>query len=93
MGRGRPVEGLILTEDERNYLKRQLRRHRVARSLSEQCRIVVRCADGLQSKQVAAELGVSEAMLGKWWCPTSPSMVDPDRQPSASACSGISTCS
>jgi len=54
MGRGRPVEGLILTEDERNYLKRQVRRHRVARSLSERCRIVVRCADGLQSKQVAA---------------------------------------
>jgi transposase len=66
MGRGRPVEALILTVDERSYLERQVRRHRVPRSLSERCRIVLRCADGLQSKQVAAELGVSEAMVGKW---------------------------
>lgn len=66
MARGRPVEALILTADERSYLERQVRRHRVTRSLSERCRIVLRCADGLQSKQVAAELGVSENMVGKW---------------------------
>lgn len=66
MARGRAVEPLILTTDERSYLERQVRRHRVARSLSERCRIVLRCADGLQSKQVAAELGVGEHMVGKW---------------------------
>jgi len=66
MGRGRPVEAVILTAEERSYLERQIRRHRVARSLSERCRIVLRCADGLQSKQVACELGVSESMVGKW---------------------------
>ena len=66
MGRGRPVEVLILTAEERGYLERQVRRHRVPRSLSERCRVVLRCADGLQSKQVAAELGVSEGMVGKW---------------------------
>ena len=66
MGRGRPVEALVLTAEERGYLERQVRRHRVPRSLSERCRVVLRCADGLQSKQVAAELGVSEGMVGKW---------------------------
>jgi transposase len=66
MGRGRPVEALILTTEERAYLERQVRRHRVTRSLSERCRIVLGCANGLQSKQVAAELDVSEHMVGKW---------------------------
>jgi DNA-binding CsgD family transcriptional regulator len=42
------------------------RRHRVARSLSERCPIIVRCADGLPSKSVAAELGVHEHTVGKW---------------------------
>ncbi len=64
--RGRPVEALILSAEERAYLERQVRRHRVTRSLSERCRIVLRCADGLRSKQVAAELGVSEHTVGKW---------------------------
>lgn len=66
MGRGRPVEALSLTEDERRYLERQIRRHRVTRSLSERCRIVLRCADGLANKAVATELGVCENTVGKW---------------------------
>ena len=33
--RGRPVAGLVLSAQERSYLERQVRRHRVARSLSE----------------------------------------------------------
>jgi len=53
---GRPVEPVVLTDKERAYLARQVRRHRVARSLSERCRIILRCADGLPSKVVAAEL-------------------------------------
>jgi transposase len=63
---GRPIELLVLTADERAYLERQVRRRRVARSLSERCRIILRCADGLQSKVVAAELGVHEHTVGKW---------------------------
>jgi len=64
--KGRPVEPLILTAEERSYLERQVRRHRVTRSLSERCRIVLRCADGVQSKQVAAELAICEHTVGKW---------------------------
>jgi DNA-binding NarL/FixJ family response regulator len=64
-GRGRPIADLVLTCEERAYLERQVRRHRVAQSLSERCRIVLKCAEGLPSKLVAAELGVCENTVGK----------------------------
>ena len=35
-------------------------------SLSERCRAILRCADGLPSKSVAVELGVHEHTVGKW---------------------------
>ncbi|WP_430707693.1 helix-turn-helix domain-containing protein [Nitrobacter hamburgensis] len=63
---GRPASPLILSADERAYLERQVRRHRVARSLSERCRVILRCADGIPSKSVAHELGVHEHTVGKW---------------------------
>jgi transposase len=64
--RGRPIAPLVLSAEERAYLERQVRRHRVARSLSERCRVILRCADGLASKDVAAELGHHEHTVGKW---------------------------
>jgi transposase len=64
--RGRPTAPLVLSAEERAYLERQIRRHRVARSLSERCRIILRCADGLASKDVAVELGLHEHTVGKW---------------------------
>jgi transposase len=57
---------LALSAGEQTYLERQVRRHRVARSLSERCRIILRCAKGVPSKVVAAELGVHEHTVGKW---------------------------
>src|SRR5262245_33245284 len=62
--RGRPIAPLVLSAPERSYLERQVRRHRVARSLSERCRVIR--ADGLASKEVAAELGLHEHTVGKW---------------------------
>jgi transposase len=64
--RARPIAPLILTADERAYLERQVRRHRVARSLSERCRFILRCADGVPSKSVASENCVHEHTVGKW---------------------------
>jgi transposase len=63
---GRPIAPLALSAGERTYLERQVRRHRVARSLSERCRMILRCAKGVPSKVVAAELGVHEHTVGKW---------------------------
>lgn len=34
--------------------------------MSERCRIILRCADGIQNKVVAAELGVHGHTVGKW---------------------------
>src|SRR5881227_3084981 len=63
---GRPIAALVLSTDERAYLKRQVRGRRVARSLSERCRAILRCADGIASKSVANELGIHEHTVGKW---------------------------
>src|SRR5262249_49974455 len=64
--KGRPIAPLELSAEERTYLERQVRRHRLARSLSERCHIILRCADGLPSKSIAAELGLHEHTVGKW---------------------------
>ena len=63
---GRPTAPLVLNAEEREYLERQVRRRRIARSMSERCRTILRCADGLPSKVVATELGVHEHTVGKW---------------------------
>ena len=63
---GRPMAVLVLSDEERSYLERQVRRRRVARSISDRCRMILHCADGLTNKAVAAELGVHEHTVGKW---------------------------
>ncbi|SMD15642.1 putative transposase [Primorskyibacter flagellatus] len=64
--RGRAAVVIDLSGEERAFLEAQLRRHKAARSLSDRCRIVLRCAAGLSNKDVAAELGHSEHTVGKW---------------------------
>ena len=65
-GMGRPLAALVLSDEERSYLEGQARRRRVARSISDRCRMILRCADGLTNKAVAAEIGVHEHTVGKW---------------------------
>ena len=65
-GLGRSLAALVLSDEERSWLEGQVRRHRVARSTSDRCRMILRCADGLGNKAVAAELGVHERTVGKW---------------------------
>lgn len=64
--RGRASVAIELSDEERGFLEAQLRKHKAERSLSDRCRIVLRCSDGLTSKQVAAELGHAEHTVGKW---------------------------
>ena len=56
-GIGRPMAALVPGGKERSFLERRARRRQVTRSLSERCRIVPRCAEGVRNKVVAAELG------------------------------------
>ena len=61
-----PKRRFVASQRYVRYLERQVRRHRVAWSLSERCRVILRCADGVASKDVAAELGLHEHTVGKW---------------------------
>ena len=56
---------LVLSEAERSLRERETRRSQAPRALAERCRIVLRCADGLTNKAVAAEPGVYEHTVGK----------------------------
>ncbi|EEE36004.1 feruloyl esterase [Rhodobacteraceae bacterium KLH11] len=63
---GRVADVVVLSEDERHFLEGQVRRHKAPHSLSDRCRMILLCADGLPSKEVAAQLGVHEHTVGKW---------------------------
>lgn len=63
---GRLIVALNLSTEERSYLERPARRDRVPRSFSDRCGMILRCADGLPSKAVAAEIGAHENTVGNW---------------------------
>src|SRR4051812_44299288 len=63
---GRPKAVLELTDDEREQLQRWARRRTSAQALAMRSRIVLACAQGRSNTAVAAELGVSTQMVGKW---------------------------
>ena len=63
---GRQADLVVLSDTDRTFLEAQVRRHKAPRSLSDRCRMVLLCAQGLQSKQVAARLGIHEHTVGKW---------------------------
>jgi transposase len=67
MGRlGRPTAEVVLTEDEREVLKRWARRPKSAQALALRCRIVLECAKGDTNQEVAARLGIHAVTVSKW---------------------------
>ncbi len=63
---GRPKTLLVLTDGERDQLVRWSRRRKSSQALALRSRIVLACADGLDNKAVAAQLGCAAATVGKW---------------------------
>ena len=63
---GRPKAPLTLADDDRAVLERWARRPKSAQSLAVRSKIVLACADGVANKDVAARLGVTPQMVGKW---------------------------
>ena len=56
----------MLTEQERAQLVRWSRRAKSSQALALRSRIVLACADGLDSKTVAGRVGCAAATVGKW---------------------------
>jgi transposase len=67
MPRGRPPKApLELRDAERSELLRWSKRPKSSNGLAQRARIVLRCADGLTSTQVAAELRLTVQTVCKW---------------------------
>jgi transposase len=62
----RAAPQVVLSESERSELKALAGRRKTAQAMAMRARIVLTCAEGLQSKQVAVQLGVDRATVGKW---------------------------
>jgi transposase len=56
----------VLTDAERDQLTRWARRAKSSQALALRSRLVLACAEGVGSREVAARLGVHEDTVGKW---------------------------
>jgi transposase len=66
MRRGRPLAELVVTPDDRATLERWTARRKTGQGLALRSRIVLRCSTGVRNTQVARELGITNATVGKW---------------------------
>jgi transposase len=62
----RSASTIILSETERSDLDRLVRRHGTGQALARRARLVLFAAEGLQSKEIAVKLGVSQSTVGMW---------------------------
>jgi len=63
---GRQLAPLVLSEEERSELTLLAARRKTAQALALRARIVLACAEGSQNKDVAIELNLDRATVGKW---------------------------
>lgn len=63
---GRPKAALVLTDEELEVLRRHARRSTGSQQLGLRARIILQCATGSKSCDVAEALGVREATVSKW---------------------------
>ncbi|MGP5609252.1 helix-turn-helix domain-containing protein [Arthrobacter rhombi] len=63
---GRPKAELILTSEEREQLTKWVRHRKSSQALALRSRIVLACGDGLNNKDVAAQIGCSTSTVTKW---------------------------
>ena len=62
----RQAPRIVLSEEERSALEALASRRKSAQGMALRARIVLACAEEVESKQVAASLGVSADTVGKW---------------------------
>ena len=67
MPRGRPHKApLVVRDEDRADLVRWTKRPKSSNGLAQRARIILRCADGLTSTEVAAELRLTNQTVCKW---------------------------
>ena len=64
--RGRPKAELALTQDEHEQLTALTLRRKTAQALALRARIVLACAEGVDSKIVASRQRVTPQTVSKW---------------------------
>ena len=63
---GRPTKPIVLTDEEKSKLQEWARRPKTAQRLALRARIVLGCAEGLESRQVARQLRITDQTVCKW---------------------------
>src|SRR5215469_5182411 len=63
---GRPTKPIELGTEERSKLEEWARRPKTAQRLAQRARIVLGCADGLENRQVARQLRITDQTVCKW---------------------------
>ena len=66
MARGRPLQPIVVSEEDRETLVRFSRRAKTSQALALRSRLVLQCADGATNQQVARALHVTPQTVGKW---------------------------
>jgi transposase-like protein len=63
---GRQLVALVLSETEHSELRGLATRRKTAQALALRARIVLACAEGGQNKDIAVQLNLDRATVGKW---------------------------
>ena len=66
MPRGRLLEPLEISTQERETLERLVARRKTTQALAQRARLVLGCAEGKSNKAVSAQEGLSPQTVGKW---------------------------
>jgi transposase len=62
----RVAQPISLSPDQRRTLQQQARGRSLPARVVERARIILRAADGLQDKEIAAELGIRPETVARW---------------------------
>lgn len=63
---GRPITRVVVSPSERATLEQWARRRTTSQGLAQRARIILRCAAGLSTEAVAAELQITRQTVGRW---------------------------